>query len=107
MHIPESLFPNRDLVGDSVEHFENGIEKMIQLINQIEVAFPTFTPIQKTRSLFATLEAGLSSIQGKGNKNRTVYVKQLTTCFQNLSTRKQPMETFLVIYLFVQYVSIL
>ena len=65
MHIRQSLNPNTNLAGDSVEHFAEGISNMIQMISQLTQQWPTFSPEQQTRAGLAAIDAGTDKIRAK------------------------------------------
>ena len=66
MHIRESLNPNTNHTGDSVEHFTEGITNLIQIISQLTQMFGTFIPEQQTRAGLAAYDAGACKIRSKG-----------------------------------------
>ena len=71
MHIREELKPNTSHAGDSVEHFAEGISKMIEMISQLTQQFPTFTPEQQTRAGLAAIDAGADKIRAK---SKLIYI---------------------------------
>ena len=66
MHIPASKSPNTNHAEDSAEHFEEGIQKLIDLTTFLAKNFKSFSPLQQTRIGLAAYDAGVRAIQAKG-----------------------------------------
>ena len=75
MHIPQSLNPNIDHVGDSVEHFAEGISNMIEMISQLTQQWPDFTPEQQPRAGLAAIDAGTDKIRAKSKLTSKILSK--------------------------------
>ena len=69
MHIRESLNPNTNHTGDSIEHFTEGISNLIEIIGDLTQQFKTFTPEQQTRAGLAAYDAGAGAIKAKSKLN--------------------------------------
>ena len=66
MHIPASKMPNTAYAQDSVEHFEQGIQKLIDLTTLLAKTYRSFSPLQQTRIGLAAYDAGVQAVQSKG-----------------------------------------
>ena len=65
LHIPRSLGPTESFAGDSIDHFVEGIDTIINLTTQLGSTFKSFTPTEQTRAGLAAYDAGVSAIRGK------------------------------------------
>ena len=61
MHIPRSHGADASLGVDSIEHFINGLEYLIDLTSQVTNTFNSYTVDEQTRGGIAAYDAGLSA----------------------------------------------
>lgn len=75
MHIPRSHGADGSLGVDSVEHFINGLQYLLELTNNVATTFNTYTVDEQTRGGIAAYDAGLSAAADKRKTNHKL------TCF--------------------------
>jgi len=61
MHIPRSHGADSSLGVDSIEHFINGLEYLLDLTSQVTNTFKSYTVEEQTRGGIAAYDAGLSA----------------------------------------------
>ena len=65
MQIPYSQGPDVSVKGDSVQHFTEGIERLIEFTTRISSTFTSFNPTEQTRAGLAAYDAGIHAIRTK------------------------------------------
>ena len=74
MHIPRSHGADGSLGVDSVEHFINGLQYLLELTNNVAATFNTYTVDEQTRGGIAAYDAGLSAAEDKRKKKSQAYL---------------------------------
>lgn len=65
MHIPRSHGADGSLGVDSIEHFINGLQYLLDLTNDVTNKFKSYTVDEQTRGGIAAYDAGLSAAADK------------------------------------------
>ena len=65
MQIPYSQGPNVSVKGNSVEHFVEGIERLIEYTTGISSKVPSFSPLVQTRGGLAAYDTGILAVRSK------------------------------------------
>ena len=62
MHITESLNPDKSVPGDSIEHFADGIQKLIDLTVNLGNKITSYNSEQVMRLVLASYDAGFVTV---------------------------------------------
>ena len=62
MHIPESFNPDQSVSGDSIEHFADGIQKLIDLSAKLGNKITSYSSQQIMRLVLASYDAGFITV---------------------------------------------
>ena len=65
MHLQRHNGANDYWAPDSVEHFKDGIARLIQLTTDISSTFTSFTEAEKTRGGLAAYDAGVVAVMDR------------------------------------------
>ena len=82
MHIPQSLNPDQSVPGDSVEHFADGIQKLIDLSVNLGNKITSYNSEQVMRLVLASYDAGFVTVlKDLGKLKIKIMLQKLTYNF--------------------------